>query len=542
MFDYFIKTKRPVWNIDDAFKSFIAENPDLTVEQQLTKFYDLLKKHDDSLVQSWLLKWKSFCKKPENPTNTPPTKIKFDMRKSQNPNVTIGNITNYNNKRMDEDKDKARITKRKIDQLFEEAEESDTQEPELVHHEDENERIGHQQKQQHSDEIHAFFNNSSRTEEIITLANPPTPFELDFSEKLYKTIKEESYFYFQEKKVDFTDYKLQCLRHLVNQKKNYLEAHFAEIIALSHSMLLKFGSYSRIMVDTFSLNFLEAYHQHLLTDVYDLNTDSILSRTFINQLTQELSLLNLTNQSEIYEKIELLKIAEKGLKCFDKQSLKMVLELLEFLPKYHIDKLKTNEENLKVKFFEPFFKYFFNNKETGLYMDYPETSPKERKIRTVSAKRPDMFISFYSQSKKLHNVSFCEIKPESCKSSKSKLVKDLYKLIHFGKDAVDSCVPSPMLIQVVGPKVTFYLQNLVSKGCYITFEVFSMTLPTCVDEIASILQCIDKIAKLYLVLLQNKDKLSKVIVDEMKSDSLATPEVERIVEKIAFKNDIDFLF
>ncbi|KAI8643805.1 hypothetical protein BD408DRAFT_138521 [Parasitella parasitica] len=98
MSDYFIKTKRPIWNIDDAFSSFKAKYPDLTVEQQLTSFHDFLKKQDDPVVQSWLLKWKSFCKKPEKSKKMPHNRINLDMRRSVNQNVTIGNVKNYNNK------------------------------------------------------------------------------------------------------------------------------------------------------------------------------------------------------------------------------------------------------------------------------------------------------------------------------------------------------------------------------------------------------------------------------------------------------------
>lgn len=86
--------------------------------------------------------------------------------------------------------------------------------------------------------------------------------------------------------------------------------------------------------------------------------------------------LSTTNKETIYSQVEDCKqLAETH---FDKQLVKMVLELLEFLPKYRLPDI--NEENLHVKFFEPAFKYFLNNKKLGIVLSYPKASPDERKL------------------------------------------------------------------------------------------------------------------------------------------------------------------
>lgn len=41
---------------------------------------------------------------------------------------------------------------------------------------------------------------------------------------------------------------------------------------------------------------------------------------------------------------------------------------------------------------------------------------------------------------------------------------DLYKLVHYGKDALDACVVVPILFQVIGFEVTVYMQTLETKG------------------------------------------------------------------------------
>jgi hypothetical protein len=128
------------------------------------------------------------------------------------------------------------------------------------------------------------------------------------------------------------------------------------------------------------------------------------------------------------------------------------------------------------------------------------------------------------------------------KNRKKLLMVDLYKLIHFGKDSVGSCVSCPLLVQVVGFQCTFYLQKLIGKGCYATFEVCSLRIPSCVEEIIDIVNNLYRLAKLYMLLLANKVKQDKHSVDDLIMKSFDSPEVDRVVEKVIYKEQVEFIF
>ncbi|KAL9536740.1 hypothetical protein MBANPS3_012404 [Mucor bainieri] len=259
-------------------------------------------------------------------------------------------------------------------------------------------------------------------------------------------------------------------------------------------------------------------------------------------LTQEvdniLKSLSATNEETIYAKVEGCKPLAKT--YMDRQILKMVLELLEFLPKY--PQPNVNEENLRVKYLDPAMKYFLNNKSLGIALTYPESSPDERKLRTDTIKRPDAIASFYQQVEISHHGAFFEIKNESYKNRKRILMVDLLKLVYYGKDALDAGVKTPILAQVIGFDVTFYLMKLQAKGVYIMFEVCHVKLPLTTFEIGVYLRAMDEVQKLANILAANKTKEPMIVVNEKRMASYGTPRVERMVEELTYKHSTSFFF
>lgn len=74
------------------------------------------------------------------------------------------------------------------------------------------------------------------------------------------------------------------------------------------------------------------------------------------------------------------------------------------------------------------------------------------------------------------------------------------------------------------------------------FEVCTLKLPSTTFEIANFIDKVDKIAKLSSVVLKNKETVPEYMVKEMKIVSYGTPEVQRIVEQVTFKDKINFMF
>lgn len=75
----------------------------MTIEQQLTKFHDRLKKEEDNnAVSSWLTNWASFHNKqarkakalPATSTSNSPT-INIDIKESINHGFSFGNVNNF---------------------------------------------------------------------------------------------------------------------------------------------------------------------------------------------------------------------------------------------------------------------------------------------------------------------------------------------------------------------------------------------------------------------------------------------------------------
>lgn len=202
------------------------------------------------------------------------------------------------------------------------------------------------------------------------------------------------------------------------------------------------------MIDFFGFEKLEKIHHSLEASYFDYQQNHLhhFNATLIQQLENTLSGLSSRNEEAIYMEVEGCKSLVNT--YLDKQLLTMVLELLEFLPKY--PQANINEENLRVKYFEPALKYFLNHKKLGLVLTYPESSPDERKLRTDTIKRPDAIASFYQQAKTTHSGAFFEIKNESYKNRKRVLMVDLLKPVHYGEDALDAGVKTPILAQVIG--------------------------------------------------------------------------------------------
>lgn len=104
---------------------------------------------------------------------------------------------------------------------------------------------------------------------------------------------------------------------------------------------------------------------------------------------------------------------------------------------------------------------------------------------------------------------------------------DLHKLVHYGKDALDAGVKTPILGQVIGFDITFYLMELEARGVYMMFEVCHVKLPSTIFEVHSYLREMDKMQRLVETLVSNKEKEPVEKANVKKMDSYGTPNVER---------------
>ncbi|KAK4516821.1 3',5'-cyclic-nucleotide phosphodiesterase (PDEase) (3':5'-CNP) [Mucor velutinosus] len=517
---YLNNTPSSLWDFKVVVGIIKAKNG-CSNDKAFSALNNILKKNFDAAQTSFFItNWKSLISNFEKQREDP---IRQTIQTQTN--IDIGSVNTINNKNTNIIKRKRKLINREsftserrrktFDEIFDESnEDSDT-----------------------GSGFHMANDNDASSPIVADL---PQVMDIDITHDLLSSLKARSTYHFEGEDIDFAEYKLACLHHLDKQGQVFLEPNFAEVIALSHCVLLKHGCYSETMINFFTLEKLENIHDSLKASYFGAQQDPLynFSTAFIQKVENTLKGLSARNEDMIYTEIEGCKSLANT--YLDKQLLKMVLELLEFLPKY--PQPNVNEENLRVKCFNPSIKYFMNCKKFGITLTYPETSPDERKPRTDAIKRPDAIASFYEQVKTTHNGAFFEIKNDSYKSRKRILMVDLLKLVHYGKDALDAGVKTPILAQVIGFDVTFYLMKLESKGVYIMLEVCHVKLPSTIFEINAYLREMDKVQKLINILVANKEKELMREVNEKKMASYGTPRVERMVEQLTYKHSTDFFF
>ncbi|KAL9542973.1 hypothetical protein MBANPS3_008337 [Mucor bainieri] len=194
-----------------------------------------------------------------------------------------------------------------------------------------------------------------------------------------------------------------------------------------------------------------------------------------------------------------------------------------------------NETDLKVNYLNTMISPFIN-KDTHL-LKYPEVDPKEKSNRNSRTKRPDAIFYQINQSMLGSKVGFGEVKSIEAKKKTRSLALDLYRLLHFAKDAMSQeGGPSQILLfQAIGRKITFYIYTLIGEAFYVLVELFSVKMPIHIQQIDHLTdEDFTKLCKLQHV-LDNTHKLE--INEKWKRMSLKTPEFKGLVANRKCQNN-----
>jgi hypothetical protein len=122
---------------------------------------------------------------------------------------------------------------------------------------------------------------------------------------------------------------------------------------------------------------------------------------------------------------------------------------------------------MKVNYTNPFLTQFIN--KNNHLLKYPEVDPKLK-----------------ANKNKTNQSVLGEIKSIEAKKKTRLLCLDLYRLLHFSKDIVgnkNGCDPI-LTFQSVGRKITFYIYTQIGESFCLMTELFSLKIPTNVDEIS----------------------------------------------------------
>jgi hypothetical protein len=185
-----------------------------------------------------------------------------------------------------------------------------------------------------------------------------------------------------------------------------------------------------------------------------------------------------------------------------------------------------NESDLKTNYINPFLQVYIN-KDTHL-LKWPEVNPKDRSNRTSRKKRPDSIIYNLNQAMLRDEVSFGEVKSIESADKTRSLALDLYRLLHFSKDAIDHLGYNQVLsYQAIGQKLTFYIFILLGESMYLMVELFTLQMPLIAPDICKLTMAELKNLCSIQHILDNSSPSS--VAQDWKRVSLQTPDFSRLV-------------
>ncbi|CEP13782.1 hypothetical protein [Parasitella parasitica] len=331
----------------------------------------------------------------------------------------------------------------------------------------------------------------------------------------------------------FADFKTKAFRDLQSLDLIYLEPNFYKLIALQHILFLKPGSFSADMIVTFGERNLSKLYNHLHKKYFDHDTskyNDILTK--ISNIFNEFPL----DYQQVEDRLEDLYHVEKDV--LSRRTLRCLLELVTSLPPYK-EYGVVNELDLKMRFINPIFKPFLNDIDNKFRLHWPESNPIERKVHSKATQRPDALISNIEQSTFQENIGFMEVKSSLFNNRNRALILDMYRLVYFSRATIDvDRINSPIIIQVVGAKVNVYMHVLMGKKFYVTFFLFNLNIPFCIDDIQNFVPGIKKLISLHhaLACCSKRDCL---IDEDLISESQTTPLFEKRVECKVYQGDME---
>ncbi|KAL7323281.1 hypothetical protein PS15p_211205 [Mucor circinelloides] len=388
-------------------------------------------------------------------------------------------------------------------------------------------------KSENADEIDELFNPKDESPAAVDFDNLPIVVDPSLNQEVLSNLEETSQYKLEDVEYDklFALYKMRAFQQLSSMDHIYLEPNFYKLIALEHILFLKPGSYTADMIDIFGENNLNKLYKHLVKKYFPHRSSE--HETVINNIT---SLFEeaLFDYQELESNIE--QLLAKEVQPLNKMVIRCVLDLLSSLPQYKENDL-TNELDLKIRFLNPVLKYFFNDARKKFKLRWPESNPAERKVYKKEIQRPDLLVTTIPQATYRQNIAYGEVKSSLYQNRSRSLILDMYRLVHFSKLTIDvDKINCPIAIQVVGSKVSVYMNVVIAKKFYVMLFLYDFDLPVCVNEIKSMLPSIKKLISLHYALASCNSKENQV--DEtMINMSKGTPLFERRVESKVCKDD-----
>ncbi|SAL99042.1 hypothetical protein [Absidia glauca] len=173
-----------------------------------------------------------------------------------------------------------------------------------------------------------------------------------------------------------------------------------------------------------------------------------------------------------------------------------IINLIRKLPPTAIAE-DTNELELSARYVDPFLSGLFDDPDEGVYLRWTnEITLEARQQEDLSTRRPDICVTRLHGSTWVSNQGFGEVKSAIQGGNNHSICRDLLRVGMFCKDALDAQNMEGVLgIQVIGRMVTFYVLVLPSTGLYVMYELETIRIPSCMDDVTKLIMDMPRICR-----------------------------------------------
>ncbi|CAG8452771.1 4381_t:CDS:2 [Paraglomus occultum] len=332
---------------------------------------------------------------------------------------------------------------------------------------------------------------------------------------------------------------------LARQHKLQLETNVQEILALSHTLLIKPEQHTPEMLCHFEEERLDHIH------AIGLETVDYQSRP----LSQDLEALmrNVSKRARASGKFDralqtelLTNIMDKEPESTDALILYLWLDIMRKFPAKPTNLERESEGDLVTSYLALVINPFVTSgKQTRAV--WPNTaSTVAHKQKTVGrARQPDFKLAYVHQRQEVAECGYGEVKPDLKVADTFACNLDLVRIARLGKACLDDIVkkgvngPVIPLFQVTGHKMCMYSFSLFADGIYLMLETGCVSLPMAVSELLPFVDDLEHLLGFRELCSNITNCLSgkRVANDDQNKlpkylrKTLTTPQFEQVVDK-----------
>ncbi|KAI9477799.1 MAG: hypothetical protein EXX96DRAFT_483410 [Benjaminiella poitrasii] len=186
----------------------------------------------------------------------------------------------------------------------------------------------------------------------------------------------------------------------------------------------------------------------------------------------------------------------------EKDIVKYIRRMVESFPYSDLGEV-TTEYELRSRYILPTLQSLFDDMDDENLVVFKisnENNQERKKQFNISHSRPDGQFRQKKENEGLVTIGYLEAKAESRINSKESCMKDLVRPGIFGKNTIDIYkLNSALLVQAIGPNLTFYMLQKKSNDVYAMVELDSFNFPMNISQIPAIFGYFNRLADILAI-------------------------------------------